>query len=128
MGLTNFTADDFRKRDDMKISRSKRDRLSGPKPSTKPQIAPDANPEDVPSGTVPEIMTWVGDDLVRAQKALDVELKEDRPRKGLVNSLSEMLNDGADESKGDDIVDANTTSTGKAKNVPNAPSNEPADS
>ena len=97
MGLTNFTADDFKKGDGMKVSRSKRDRLSGPQPTTQPRVAPNADPEAVPSGTVPEIMTWVGKDPVRAQKALDVELSDERPRKGLVSSLTEMVGDSTND-------------------------------
>lgn len=121
MGLKNFRASDFEGTAPVKnMVRSNRDRLSGPVESTKPKVTPGANPEDVPSGTVPEVMTWVGDDSVRAQKALDEELANERPRKGLVSQLTEKVNaesndgtavsenDGTVESENDGTVDAGT--------------------
>jgi hypothetical protein len=120
MGLTNFTAADFDGSKPVRnMVRSKRDRLSGPQETTKPLPQATEDPEAVPAGTVPEVLTWVGDDPVRAQKALDEENKNDRPRKGLVSSLTEMVgdssndgtavseNDGTVESENDGTVDAN---------------------
>lgn len=46
--------------------------------------------EDVPTGTTKELLDWVGDDKDRAQRALDVELENDKPRNGLVKSLKEI--------------------------------------
>jgi hypothetical protein len=120
MGLTNFRASDFDGSAPVKnMVHSKRDRLAGPQETTKPLPQAQADPEAVPAGTVPEVMTWVGEDPVRAQKALDEEKKNDRPRKGLVSSLTEMVekpsndgtavseNDGTVESENDGTVDAN---------------------
>lgn len=91
MSQTNFRASDF-KSDGMKTAPSKRDKTPDvPTPTSKPVVAKGADPEDVPVGTVPEVMTWVGDDPVRAQKALDVEVENDKPRKGLVEQLNEMI-------------------------------------
>lgn len=124
MGLTNFTAADFNGSAPVKnMVRSKRDRLSGPKETTTPQVAPDANPEDVPQGTVPEVMTWVGDDLVRAQKALDVELGNERPRKGLVSSLQEKVS-AADGAQDDAKVDAAMEEVQKDVNANDIPADE----
>lgn len=92
MTLTNFRAEDFEGRgDNVKVARSKRDRMAVPEPTSKPILAADASPEDVPSGTVAEVLTWVGDDPVRAQKALDAEVSHDKPRKGLVSVLTEKI-------------------------------------
>lgn len=92
MGLTNFRASDFEGTAPVKnMVRSKKDRLAGPVETTKPLPQETADPNAVPAGTVPEVMTWVGDDKDRAQKALDVELANDRPRKGLVSSLTELV-------------------------------------
>lgn len=93
MGLTNFRASDFEGSAPVKnMVRSTKDRLAGPQATSKPLPQGNEDPEAVPSGTVPEVLTWVGDDPVRAQKALDVELKNDRPRKGLVSELTEKAN------------------------------------
>jgi hypothetical protein len=106
MGLTNFTAADFDGSKPVRnMVRSKRDRLSGPQETTKPLPQATEDPEAVPAGTVPEVLTWVGDDPVRAQKALDEENKNDRPRKGLVSSLTEKVNSAADGAQDDAKVD-----------------------
>lgn len=93
MGLTNFTAADFegKSKPVRNMVRSKRDRMAGPQETTKPLPQESSDPNAVPQGTVPEVMTWVGDDKERAQKALDAEQANERPRKGLVSSLEELL-------------------------------------
>jgi hypothetical protein len=45
----------------------------------------------VPKGTTSELLSWVGDDKERAQRALDAENATDKPRKGLVEELEEIL-------------------------------------
>ena len=99
MSQTNFRASDF-KDGSIKAVASKRDKAPDvPTPTSKPIVAPNAGPEDVPTGTVPEVMSWVGEDPVRAQKALDVEVDNDKPRQGLVKQLNEMIEEAAkDES------------------------------
>lgn len=106
MSLKNFRAIDFKANgdNDMKMVKSKKDkRMDAPVETTTPIIASDAGPEDVPSGTVSEILTWVGDNPVRAQKALDTEVEASKPRKGLVDSLQELIDleveDSSTESK-----------------------------
>jgi len=47
--------------------------------------------EEVPSGTIKEVLTWVGEDKERAQAALDAEKASDSERKTLVTSLEEIL-------------------------------------
>lgn len=108
MTLKNFRAKDFDNSggQSVKTVASKNDKVvdqSVPQPTTKPVVAKDANPEDVPVGTVPEVMTWVGDDPVRAQKALDVEVENDKPRKGLVEQLTEMIDAEADDAKTEEV-------------------------
>ena len=46
-------------------------------------------PDDVPDGTISEVLAWVGDDIVRAEAALQVEL-EGRRRKTLVDALDQI--------------------------------------
>lgn len=106
MGLKNFRASDFNKDgSDVEVAKSKRDdvRKSEPEPTTQPVVT--GNPDDVPDGTVPEIMTWVGEDSERAQKALDKEQEDEKPRKGLVAQLEGLTNteeDSADTESADD--------------------------
>lgn len=47
--------------------------------------------EPVPEGTVSEIMRWVGEDVERAKRALEVEQAHEKPRKSLVEQLNERL-------------------------------------
>ena len=44
-----------------------------------------------PTGTVKEVLEWVGDDKERARLALDAE-HEGPQRKSLISSLEEVLN------------------------------------
>jgi hypothetical protein len=47
--------------------------------------------EPVPDGTTAEILRWVGSDRDRAQRALDKEQGDDRPRTGLTGELKRIL-------------------------------------
>jgi hypothetical protein len=47
--------------------------------------------EPVPAGTTAEILKWVGDNKGRAQKALDKEQAEEKPRGGLTGELKRIL-------------------------------------
>ncbi len=104
MTLKNFTAADFADNGKMQRAEStknKRPAAQASAPASAPAPAPIDNSvkteDDVPSGTVPEILSWVGEDKDRAQKALDAEKDDDKPRKGLVKSLEEILDDKSDE-------------------------------
>lgn len=44
----------------------------------------------VPTGTVQEVLDWVGDDPGRAQEALDAEQASDTPRTTLINQLESI--------------------------------------
>lgn len=46
----------------------------------------------VPEGSVKKVLDWVGDDAVRAQKALDTENASDDTRTSLVSKLEAILN------------------------------------
>lgn len=53
---------------------------------------PDPDPDEVPDGPVADVLAWVGDDLERAQRALDVEQADGgKNRKGVVDPLTELL-------------------------------------
>jgi hypothetical protein len=59
----------------------------------------------VPTGSIPEILSWVGENVERAQKALAVESADSKPRKGLVSQLTELIKSAEDkeeESSNDD--------------------------
>jgi hypothetical protein len=60
---------------------------------TEPEAVEDeSTEEEVPDGTVKEILEWVGDDKDRAQRALDAEdAKGNNGRKGLKRELNEKL-------------------------------------
>lgn len=45
----------------------------------------------VPSGTTKEVLAWVGEDKDRAQRALDKEKADKKPRTGLTKELEELL-------------------------------------
>lgn len=75
---TNFRAEDFRSDGDSAPAEKK----------AAPAPAPES--DEVPQGTSAEIMAWVGDDKDRAQRALDAENANDRPRKTLVSQLEGM--------------------------------------
>jgi hypothetical protein len=46
---------------------------------------------EVPKGTSSEVLAWVAGDRERAQSALDAENATDKPRKGLVEELKELV-------------------------------------
>lgn len=54
------------------------------KAATKPAVKAPEPVSPVPSGSVKEVLAWVGDDPKKAQLVLDAEKKSDSPRKGLV--------------------------------------------
>jgi hypothetical protein len=50
------------------------------------------NPEAVPDGSVPDVLTWVGEDKARAERALQAEwAKGEAQRKGVVDPLAKLL-------------------------------------
>lgn len=94
--ITNFRAKDFRHGSDEPAES---------RPRTDDELAAESaadreayESEPVPEGTTAEIMDWVGDDADRAQRALDAENENDKPRKTLVSQLENMiLKDGDQE-------------------------------
>lgn len=84
---------------DMKMLESNKDSISKssrvPDPVTVRVLDIEAqnNPDKVPTGTVPEILSWVGDDKEKAKKALDTENEESKPRKGLITALTSVIED-----------------------------------
>ena len=48
--------------------------------------------ENMPDGPIPAVLAWVGDDLERAQQALDAEqAKGESGRKGVIDPLTDLL-------------------------------------
>jgi hypothetical protein len=62
--------------------------LDDPSPETDPGTGGDCDP--VPKGSAEVILAWVGDDAVRAARAIDAELASARPRTTLVPKLEEI--------------------------------------
>ena len=88
--ITNFRAQDFKSGGE-DVAKMATPKDEAPKPES----------NEVPVGTSAEIQDWVGDDLDRAQRALDKENENAQPRKGLVKHLETMLvedNDDDEES------------------------------
>lgn len=52
---------------------------------------PSKDPDAVPDGTVAEVEAWVGDDIERADRALDVENAKTKPRSSLVDHLTAVI-------------------------------------
>lgn len=48
-------------------------------------------PEKITDGTIAEVLEWVGEDVDRAQQALDEENYKDSPRKTLVDELEALI-------------------------------------
>ena len=46
---------------------------------------------DVPQGAVEAVLHWVGDDLERAEAALEAEGEREKPRSGLLSKLEAMF-------------------------------------
>jgi hypothetical protein len=62
------------------------------------ELEPNAGAEEnVPEGTTAEILAWVGDDKDRAQRALDTENADEKPRKGLTGDLEALLEEDEEE-------------------------------
>ncbi len=53
----------------------------------------EAKANEVPTGTVPEILEWVDGDKEKAERALKDEESNSKPRKGLVKELKEIIGD-----------------------------------
>lgn len=84
---TNFRAEDFGTA-----------AATGDEPVSSPAPAPELQDNsEVPTGTIAEVKSWVGDDKERAQAALDVENEKDNPRSTLVDWLEDVINDEGDE-------------------------------
>jgi hypothetical protein len=57
-----------------------------------PDAEPEPDPEAVPDGTVEIVLAWAGEDLERAQRALDAEQADGgKNRKGVVDPLTDLL-------------------------------------
>lgn len=58
---------------------------------TSPSEEEEEDAEPVPVGTTAEILQWVASDKDRAQRALDKEQSNDKPRGGLTGELRKIL-------------------------------------
>lgn len=50
----------------------------------------DAPGDDVPGGSIPDVLAWVGEDPERARLALEVERAQPSPRKSLIEKLEKL--------------------------------------
>jgi hypothetical protein len=53
----------------------------------------DAADDDVPDGTVDDVMAWVGDDRARALRALTKEQAAKSPRRSLMDQLAKVIDE-----------------------------------
>lgn len=60
-------------------------------PEVASQTAPVASVEAVPEGSIKRVLDWVGDDVTRAQAALDAE-NDGEKRVTLINKLETIVN------------------------------------
>jgi hypothetical protein len=59
-------------------------------PASTPESGDGGGEDQVPDGTIGDVTRWVGDDAVRAARALEVELQRDPPRTTLVTALAKL--------------------------------------
>lgn len=50
----------------------------------------DLDGDGIPEGSAPQVLTWVGDDIERANRALEAEQVKDKPRAGLITALTKL--------------------------------------
>lgn len=60
-------------------------------------VGASALPEQPPVGTISEVMSWVGEDKKRAERALNRELASTAARTTLVKKLQELLGEALSE-------------------------------
>lgn len=61
-------------------------------PLGEPELDPVPEPDEVPNGTVADVLAWVGEDVDRARQALGIELtRGDQARKGVMEPLGDLL-------------------------------------
>jgi hypothetical protein len=61
-----------------------------PPPVDAEEPAPSEESDEVPQGTIAEIMSWVGSDKDRAQRARDAEVATGQPRSTLITQLDQV--------------------------------------
>ena len=87
--MTNFTAADMPSAGSRKPAK-KASRKRASQKQAKVEQAP-ADPNEVPQGTVNELLEWVGDDKDRAQLALDAETEKASPRSTAIDAFESII-------------------------------------
>lgn len=64
---------------------------SGPRVTTVTSGSAEVKHEPVPEGSISEVTGWVGNDWVRAERALAKEREADTPRKSLISLLEKTI-------------------------------------
>ncbi|GIE35906.1 hypothetical protein Ait01nite_089510 [Actinoplanes italicus] len=62
-------------------------------PWAEPAPVPEADPNEVPTGTVSAVLDWVGEDRERAARALEAENAAEKPRTTLVAALTALASE-----------------------------------
>jgi len=65
----------------------------GDAPGAEPLASPTVSPDEVPTGTIADVLDWVGDDPTRAQVALNVE-QAGQQRVTLIDELTRIIQAG----------------------------------
>lgn len=87
--MTNFTAADMPSAGSRKPAK-KASKKRASRKQAKVEQAP-ADPNEVPQGTVNELLEWVGDDKDRAQLALDAENEKASPRSTAIDAFESII-------------------------------------
>lgn len=70
---------------------------SGSYALTIPSVSIQNSTDEVPSGNIASVLSWVGDDKDRAQQARDAESAKDNPRSSLIERLDNIIEDDKDK-------------------------------
>ena len=89
---TNFTASDM-------LGTGKKSRADKKSSASRTNSSGADTSNDVPEGSVDEVLEWVGNDKTKALAALDAENAKSNPRKTAIEELENLLTEGDDETK-----------------------------
>ena len=81
---TNFTASDM-------LGTGKKSRAGKKSSASRAKSSGADTSNDVPEGSVDEVLEWVGDDKTKALAALDAENAKSSPRKTAIEELENLL-------------------------------------
>lgn len=81
---------------------------------------PESHENGVPKGSSKEVLSWVDGDPEKALLALDAEESDDKPRKGLIKELNEVLGSDTEKSKTEKVGEPAPAAEAPAAEAPAA--------